>query len=119
MKNLFFYLLFISLSSTAFSQRQNGIVAKNNPFYQLPALQFPTSSTFKAFTSKNVSTFSIYNEVTGLNDTYNSTESTYYYSTPTFNFSNQYRGIKVDSFNPHGSQDLGNAVVSGLFSLLF
>ncbi|WP_271855526.1 hypothetical protein [Patiriisocius marinus] len=113
---LFSYLL---LPITAFAQSNNSIVVKNNPFYQLPALQTQNIASFKTFTLKNIQTFSIYNDVTGLNDTFNSTESSYYYSKPTFIFTNQYRGIKVDSFNPHGSQDLGNAVVSGLFSLLF
>ncbi len=118
MKKILFCLFCLAVSVTAFSQTNKSFVIFNNSFYQLPILQLPTSSTFIAFTSKNVSTFSIYNNVTGLNDTYNSTQSSYYYSAPTFEPSNQSRGVKIDSFNPHGSHNLGNAVVSGLFSLL-
>ncbi|GER59720.1 hypothetical protein ULMA_18280 [Patiriisocius marinus] len=113
---LFSYLL---LPITAFAQSNNSIVVKNNPFYQLPALQTQNIASFKTFTLKNIQTFSIYNEVTGFNDTFNSTKSSYYYSAPTYIHANTYRGVKVDSFNPHGAHDLGNAVVSGVFSLLF
>ena len=119
MKSLFISIICLAISSAAFSQTHNGIVASNNPFYQLPAIQLPNISTYKAFTLNNVSTFSIYNEVTGFNDTFNSTKSSYYYSTHSYIHANTYRGVKVDSFNPHGAHDLGNAVVSGVFSLLF
>lgn len=114
-----FTSFFIFLSFASFAQSNNSNVIKNNPFYQLPALQTQNAASFKIFTLKNIQTFSIYNEVTGFNDTFNSTKSSYYYSTPTYIHANTYRGVKVDSFNPHGAHDLGNAVVSGVFSLLF
>ena len=60
----------------------------------------------------------IYNPTTQLNDNYVRVHDTYYMSNlksfPNYGFD----GIKMDSFNPYGSSDIGGTVVSGLINLL-
>ena len=71
----------------------------------------------------NIHAFSFFNRTTGLNDIYIKSEAdSFVYSTSTLVTENQVFNpfnARVDSFNPNGSKDLGNAVVSGVLSLLF
>ena len=71
--------------------------------------------------SKN--TFSIFNGTTGLNDiVVRSGQENFEYRRSEILLANRVFNPfnnRIDSFNPNGSKDFGNAVVSGVLSLLF
>ena len=71
--------------------------------------------------SKNA--FSFFNNTTGLNDIYvRSDKDNFHYSRSEVLLANRVFNPfnnRIDSFNPNGSKDFGNAVVSGFLSLLF
>lgn len=117
MKTIFFTLLFICFTCLGFAQSNTAIVVSGNAFYQLPAQQAPKLNFIKNY--KTIGSFSIYNNITGSNDSFINSIDSKQASQSTFIFQNQYRGVKIDSFNPHGAQDFGNALISGLVSLLF
>ncbi|MEP0265214.1 hypothetical protein [Dokdonia sp.] len=67
-----------------------------------------------------VSSFSRYNRITGLNDAYIRYQETYEYTSSSILLENQTRGLsKIDSFNPNGATDFGNAIVNGVLNLIF
>ncbi len=67
-----------------------------------------------------VNSFSRFNQVTGLNDAYIRYQETYEYTSSSILLENQFRGTsKIDSFNPNGASTIGNAVLTGVFNLLF
>jgi hypothetical protein len=71
--------------------------------------------------SKN--TFSLFNKTTGLNDIFvGSDKDNFRYRRSEVLLANRVFNPfnnRIDSFNPNGSKDFGNAVVSGILSLLF
>jgi hypothetical protein len=121
-----FYSIVLLLNFVGFSQ--NPISFGNN--------KIPKSKFQSGFLSVNVSPFSfkpnfinqknfasgyvleVYNPTTQLNDTYVRVTNEYYISNiksyPNYGFD----GIKMDSFNPYGTTDIGGTVVSGLINLL-
>jgi hypothetical protein len=67
-----------------------------------------------------VNSFSRFNRVTGLNDAYIRYQETYEYTSSSILLENQLRGTsKIDSFNPNGASDIGNALLTGVFNLIF
>jgi len=67
-----------------------------------------------------ITSFSRFNRTTGLNDAYIRYQETYEYTRSSIILENQTRGFsKIDSFNPHGATDFGNAIVTGVLSLIF
>lgn len=67
-----------------------------------------------------VSSFSRFNRVTGLNDAYIRYQETYEYTSSSILLENQTRGLsKIDSFNPNGATDIKNALLTGVFNLIF
>ena len=67
-----------------------------------------------------ISSFSSFNRVTGLNDAYIRYQETYEYTSSSILLENQTRGLsKIDSFNPNGATDIKNALLTGVFNLIF
>ncbi|WP_299682594.1 hypothetical protein [uncultured Dokdonia sp.] len=66
-----------------------------------------------------INSFSRFNRVTGLNDTYVRYKEKYEYTSSSILLENQFRISKIDSFNPNGSTSFGNAVVNGVLNLIF
>lgn len=66
-----------------------------------------------------VTSFSRFNRVTGLNDTYIRYQEKYEYTSSSLLLENQFRISKIDSFNPNGATDFGNAIVNGVLNLIF
>ncbi|WP_162126603.1 hypothetical protein [Flavobacterium phycosphaerae] len=121
-----FYSTALLLSFVGFSQ--NPISFGNN--------KIPKSKYQSGFLNVNVSPLSfkpnylsqknfasgyaleVYNPTTQLNDTFVKVNDTYYMSNiksfPNYGFD----GIKMDSFNPYGTSDIGGTIVSGLINLL-
>jgi hypothetical protein len=67
-----------------------------------------------------VSSFSRFNSATSLNDAYIRYQETYEYTSSSLLLENQIRGTsKIDSFNPNGATDIKNALLTGVFNLIF
>jgi hypothetical protein len=64
-------------------------------------------------------TFSVYNPTTAANDTYVQTGNSMYYTRSQVVLENNYRGVKIDSFNPNGASDMKSAIATGLFNTIF
>ncbi len=64
--------------------------------------------------------FSVINSTTSLNDIhYLGSGNKMTYSKSVFTPENLMRGIKIDSFNPNGSNDLAGAIVLGVLNTVF
>ena len=66
-----------------------------------------------------VNSFSRFNRVTGLNDTYIRYKEKYEYTSSSILLENQLRISKIDSFNPNGATDIKNALLTGVLNLIF
>lgn len=80
---------------------------------------FKNYNTFKLPTNKIVkSNFSVYNKNTSFNNDYyiskDTIEFTGFQSIPQNNFP----GVKIDSYNPHGTNSIGASVLMGIFDWL-
>lgn len=64
-------------------------------------------------------TFSVYNPTTAMNDTYVRTGNSAHYNHSQPVLENNFRGMKIDSFNPNGANDLGSAIATGVFNTIF
>jgi len=79
----------------------------------------PTINLDYDFTSQEIdlTTFNIYNRITGLNDIYLGFDENYStYSKSIFVEENQYRGFKKDSFNPMGLSTDKSSLAAGLLN---
>jgi hypothetical protein len=101
---LLFSLLVCSIS---FGQKNQPNTTLKSSFHQMNIHQIPTLDFSVAFTKKSGNSFSLYNTRTGLNDSFNKYRDFYSYSKSTLVFTNQFRGIKVDSLNPYGAVNPG------------
>ncbi len=64
--------------------------------------------------------FSVINATTSLNDVYYlGSGNKMAYSKSLFSSENLMRGVKVDAFNPHGTNDLAGAIVLGILNTVF
>lgn len=102
-----------------YCQSNTGIAVQGNPFYQIPTLQIATLDFRKATFSEGYTTFSIYNPITGLNDTF--TGGSHSFSKIGSNLipDNQFRDVKIDSFNPYGATDFKSAILLGIINSIF
>ena len=69
-----------------------------------------------------VHSFSLYNRTTGLNDIFINSKNNFHYSTSYLQVDNitpSPWNTRVDSFNPNGTNDFGNALLSGALNLIF
>ena len=61
--------------------------------------------------------FSVFNRTTMLNDNFSVYKGQYEYSNSVLIPQNMFFNSKIDSFNPNGVSDFGNALLSGVLSL--
>lgn len=66
-----------------------------------------------------INSFSRFNPVTGLNDTYIRYQEKYEYTSSSILLENQLRVSKIDSFNPNGATDIKSALLTGVLNLIF
>jgi len=119
----FIILLFLSLSIDA--QSKDSLSIKHN-FFKYSSLTIDNNNYYfkniqkieKIHFKKRKFQFNIYNEDTGLNDTYLMTKngSNLIYSSKLLE--NNFSLHKIDSFNPYGSPDIGTAIFNGLLNSL-
>ena len=119
MKKIWIVLLFLTGSTMLYGQSFQNNKRIQGHFNQAAIQLIPTQDFSVAFTKKSGNSFYAYNKATGLNDTFSEYRNHYTYSRSTLVFSNQFRGIKVDSFNPYGVDNPGTAIVTGILQLLF
>ena len=75
-----------------------------------------------SFDTKLINTsnqLSVYNSFSKNNDNYILQQGEYYVLSPKFLLENNWRGNKIDSFNPYGAPNIGSALVLGFISVLF
>lgn len=115
MKTLIFLTLLIFSTST-YAQSKDSLLTKT---YLLKNYNFDFKTNdytldFKTIDfSKNNLIFSSYNETTKLNDIYLLGNESFIYSKSSLKFENNFRGNKIDSFNPYGSPNIGSALILG------
>ena len=112
-------ILFISIGLHGHAQSNTGITVSSNPFYQIQIQQTPTLDFKRAFSKKAPASFSVYNATTGFNDSYTGYRNSFSYSRSTVVTNNQFRGVKIDSFNPYGATDFKSAVLIGVLNSIF
>lgn len=114
---LFSILLFFC--TAIYAQSKNSLLTKNKLFKSFK-FDFKTNNytlNFKKidFSKKNL-LFSSYNEITKLNDTYSLNNNSFTYNKSSFMLENNFRGHKIDSFNPYGTSNVGSALIFGLIN---
>ena len=112
-------LLFVVLTcAISFGQKQSNNIFQIKKTYSFSNLKyFGSYSISLDFKNIKPNNFSIYNSFTGLNDTYTISQNTLIYSQSTLNSLNITREMKIDSFNPYGTKNIGFALVGGIFNL--
>ena len=115
-------IIFITVNSIGFSQSKiDTVYCSYNTTFSLLKSQ-PLKFTFQKLSpnlfQKKETVFSIYNNVTQLNDNYNYTNDSIKYNYSTKLIENDFRKNKIDSFNPNGAANLTYGLISGIFSLL-
>jgi len=123
MKNIISLLVIAFVSSTMYSQSKDSLFIKRPQSIYYSFLDYNKTNyslQFKKynFTNNNYS-FSIYNQTTKLNDLYSINNDLFFYSNSTKFMRNDFKSNKIDSFNPYGAPNFGNALVSGVLSSLF
>ena len=116
MKNVLFFIVF----GCFFSYSQNTSLSKS-----LVSYTFDEEISFEPFkwnasfaNKKNNLTF--YNSTTGINNTYINVGENYFQSNiKSFSTINILELNRINSFNPNGTNDFGNALVFGVLNLIF
>jgi hypothetical protein len=107
-------LLFCTYCS--FGQNQSDGIVTAKKIYTFSNLKsFNSNSISLDFKNIKPSSFSIYNNFTGLNDSYILSNNKLTYSQSNISIN---KAMKIDSFNPSGTQNIGFALVAGVFNLL-
>ena len=115
--SLLFYSFFF------FGQNQSSLVNTfqvNNDHFKMVLNDFP--KPMFSFDTKLINTsnqLSVYNSFSKNNDNYILQQGEYYVLSPKFLLENNWRGNKIDSFNPYGAPNIGSALVLGFISVLF
>ncbi len=104
-------VLDIDVSKLSFKKQRVNPLDADFTFFNFRFNKLPTID--------GINTFSAFNRTTGLNDTFIITNGSFEYSTSTLVIENTFFNPKIDSFNPNGATDFGNAIVSGLLSLIW
>lgn len=115
-------LLFMTLlvfGTSIYAQSKDSLNTKHN---MLGSLNFKIKNyalDFKDidFTKKNLF-FSSYNETTKLNDSYLISNKEFIYSKSNLLFENNFRGQKIDSYNPYGVSNLETGLILGVIGEL-
>jgi len=106
----------------AFSQTNDSVVAKKAINLYDFSVKLDSLSKMKpnfndSFKANGVTSFSVYNRNTKLNDIYlQSKDSIYFVKTENFN---SYPSTPKDSFNPHGASNLGVGLIMGSIHAVF
>lgn len=119
MKSIWIVLLCLSGTSASFGQFFQNNKSAASIFRTTLNQQVPTLDFSVAFTEKSGNSFYVYNEATGLNDSFNKYRDTYAYGKSALVLSNQFRNIKIDSFNPYGVDNPASAILIGVINTLF
>ncbi|MFK7833734.1 MAG: hypothetical protein AB8B52_10690 [Winogradskyella sp.] len=113
------FLTLLVFSTSIYAQSKDSLLTKTN-FFKSFNLDLNTNDYTLDFKnidfSKNNLLFSSYNETTKLNDIYLLNNDSFIYSKSSLIFENNFRGNKIDSFNPYGTSNLGSALIFGLVS---
>ncbi len=107
-----------------FGQNQSPTVSTiqvKNDYFKLVLNDLP--KPIWSFDSKLINTtnnqLSVYNSFSKNNDNYILQQGCYYSLSPKFLLENNWRGNKVDSFNPYGAPNIRSAIVLGFITVLF
>ena len=119
-----FVLISVLFSSSFFGQNQiptaNTLPVKNDYFrMDLNDLPKPTLSFDSRLVNTTNNQLSVYNSFSKNNDNYILQQGEYYALSPKLVLDNNWRGNKVDSFNPYGAPTIGSALVLGFITVLF
>lgn len=115
-------IIFITVNSIGFSQSKIDTVfyTYNTTFSLLKTK--PLKLTFQKISpnlfQKRETFFSIYNNVSQLNDNYNYINDSIKYNYSNKLIENDFRKNKIDSFNPNGAPNVTYGIISGIFNLL-
>lgn len=117
MKQFKTVLLIVAIvcSTLSYAQTNDSIPSTFNFF---KSLNFGLNTTnynfnFKKIALKKNLSFSSYNPITKLNDTYLIIDGEYSYSKSNFLFENNFRAQKIDSYNPYGASNMSTALLLG------
>jgi hypothetical protein len=117
MKKIVLLILFFTYCCS-FGQSQSDTLVQAKKIYTFSNLKsFDNYSISFNFKNVKANYYSIFNYSTGLNDTYVSSNNTLIYSKSSLTILNTTRGMKIDSFNPSGTKNIGFALVGGIFNL--
>ncbi len=126
MKHLFILLilLFALIKTNLYSQSIDTIGIKTNQKFifinKLNKIDLTNIDLNKINDFKNIKQtqyFSIYNNITTLNDNLE-ISNIVTKQNASYMLENNFRGVKIDSFNPNGARNLRGYIFSGLFNLL-
>jgi len=111
------FLSLLSFSTSIYAQSKDSLLTKTNLFknfnFDINANNYTLDFKNINF-SKNNLIFSSYNEATKLNDVYLLGNDSFIYSKSNLIFENNFRGNKIDSYNPYGTDNIGSALIFGL-----
>lgn len=114
-------IVIISINSIAFSQSKIDTLCynfKSDFLNKKIDLKFDLPKFSSSFLIKKETFFTIYNGVTQQNDNYIFEKGGLKYNYSNVIIENNFRGHKIDSFNPNGSSNITSGIISGFFNLL-
>tara|TARA_R110002050_G_scaffold129304_2_gene250834 strand:+ start:2049 stop:2426 length:378 start_codon:yes stop_codon:yes gene_type:complete len=119
-KTLIFLTLLV-FSTSIYAQSKDSLLTETN---LLKSFNFNFKTNNYAIDFKNIDfsknnlLFSSYNETSKLNDIYLLNNDSLIYSKSSLIFENNFRGNKIDSFNPYGTSNISSALIFGLIGYI-
>ncbi len=102
------FLTLLGFGTSIYAQSKDALLPKTNLFKSF-------NLDFKHINfSENSLLFSSYNETTKLNDIYLLNNDSFIYSKSSLILENNFRGHKIDSYNPHGTSCITSSLILGL-----
>lgn len=112
----------VMLSASVYSQTPSTMMMDSNNS-ETSSLDFKLNyfdfSFGHSYFQKTQFQFSRYNPTTTFNDNYLLLSNNYVAQKSNVIFENNFRGHKIDSFNPHGATSIPSALLMGVMSTLF
>ncbi|UYW02488.1 hypothetical protein K5I29_06285 [Flavobacterium agricola] len=108
---ILFFISFHNINSQSNNHTSYDLVKKDSLFKNYIFLKLPISTIVK-------SNFSIYDKNTSFNSNYYMTKDTIEFTGLQNIPQNNFPGVKIDSYNPHGTNNIGASVFMGIFDWL-
>lgn len=118
MNKTFIIIIIISINSIAFSQTKIDTLYDFKSKILLDKIDLKLNPTKLTSFKNEESIFTIYNKLNQQNDNYLIEKNSLNYNNSSVLLENNFRGHKIDSFNPNGSPNITFAIISGFFNLI-